>query len=83
MKVRFTERAISDLEDLPKADARRIEEAAQQVADTHPQRMAFVTELTGVPGYWRLRQGKWRAIYRFEGDELIVESVGKRADIYR
>jgi mRNA-degrading endonuclease RelE of RelBE toxin-antitoxin system len=83
MHLIYTPEATAGLLALPKADAKRIREALEQVVRSHPQRMPFVTEMVGRPGFWRLRKGNWRAIYRVDGGGLTVESVGKRGDIYR
>jgi mRNA interferase RelE/StbE len=83
MDLLYTPQATVGLLALPKADAKRIREALEQVAQSHPQRLPFVTEMVGRPGFWRLRKGNWRAIHRIDDGGLTVESVGKRGDIYR
>ena len=82
MKLLFTRRAASELMKMPKADAKRVRDALQQVADSHPQRMSFVTEMVGQPTYWRLRKGDWRAVYFIIEDEMAVVTVQKRGEVY-
>ena len=41
-----------------------------------------VKSLTGRDGY-RLRIGKWRAIYEVEGDTLTILDIGPRGQIYK
>ena len=81
--VTYTDMALRALKTVPKSDAKRIREAIRQVADSHPQRQPFVTEMVGGEGQWRLRKGDWRAIYLMKGREIIVLDVGKRGEIYR
>jgi mRNA-degrading endonuclease RelE of RelBE toxin-antitoxin system len=75
--------ALADLAAMPKADSKRVRAALQQVADDHPQRMPFVTEMVGMPTYWRLRKGGWRAIYYMTDGKMTVTTVQKRGDVYR
>ena len=83
MDVVYTVSAIKGLKAMPKADAERLRGALQQVADTHPTRQAFVTEMVGAPSYWRCRKGMWRAVYRIKGNTLEVIQIASRGDIYR
>jgi mRNA interferase RelE/StbE len=43
-----------------------------------------VKKLEGREGY-RLRVGKWRALYRIEAEQLIIEviKIGPRGDVYK
>ena len=83
MDLTYSAAAVKDLAKLPKADAERIRTALRQVAESHPQRMPFVTELVGQPGAWRLRKGDWRAIYVIDGETITVIAVTKRSEAYR
>lgn len=82
MELAFTPAALKSLKALPKADAKRLVEALQLVAEQHPERMSFVTELTGGEGLWRARKGDYRAVYRVTATAIMVEAVGNRKDIY-
>lgn len=68
---------------MPRDDAERLRAALRQVAERHTERLSFVTELVGGQGLWRLRKGDYRALYRIEGDSLIVFGIGHRGEIYR
>lgn len=83
MELIYETAALKDLKALPKVDAKRIMEALQQVADLHPQRLSFITEMQGNPGYWRARKGMWRAVYRQTDVAIEVVAVNKRGEIYR
>ena len=66
---------------MPKPDAKRLRDAIQAVADRHPERLSFTTELVG-PGFWRVRKGDWRAIYHLTAETLTVVKVGNRRNVY-
>jgi mRNA interferase RelE/StbE len=83
MNVVYLLTAITGLDRLPKADAKRIMEALEQVALSHPQRMSFVTEMLGQRGDWRLRKGNYRAVYRITEAAIIVHEIGPRKEVYR
>ncbi len=56
----------------------------QEVAAAPKERYPWAKRLTDQPGY-RVRQGDWRAIYRLDHDtdEMIVERIAKRDEVYR
>jgi mRNA interferase RelE/StbE len=82
MDLLFSPDALKQLLSIPGTDARRIRKALQQVADAHPKRMSFVTELTGEPGKWRLKKGNYRALYELTDTEVVVYRIGHRKDVY-
>ena len=41
-----------------------------------------IKSLQGRSGY-RLRIGKYRVIYRIDGDNIIIDEIGSRGDIYK
>jgi mRNA interferase RelE/StbE len=75
--------ALKQMKAMPKADAKRVGAALRQVADAHPARMSFVTEMVGQPSYWRLRKGDWRAIYYITGDQMTVVTIQIRGEVYK
>ena len=83
MDVTYELAALKGLKAMPKADAAKMIAAIRQVADHHPQRLGFVTEMREQAGYWRARKGDWRAIYRLTDTAVVVVNVDKRAEIYR
>jgi mRNA-degrading endonuclease RelE of RelBE toxin-antitoxin system len=83
MNLIYLPEALVGLRALPKADAKRIRDALEQVARSHPQRMPFVTEMVGHSGEWRLRKGDYRALYRVTEVGIVVVEIGPRQEIYR
>ena len=83
MEIVYEPAAAKGLKAMARPDADRLRASLQQVADTHPQRQSFVTEMVGLPGAWRARKGDFRAIFTIEDETLRVISVGHRKDVYR
>lgn len=65
---------------LSRPDSRRILEAIRALPT-----VGDVKRLQGRPGYWRLRVGGWRVIFRRDDQAraIIVERVATRGDIYK
>jgi mRNA-degrading endonuclease RelE of RelBE toxin-antitoxin system len=42
-----------------------------------------VTALSGEPGAYRLRQGDWRAVFRIENGDVMVDRIAHRREVYR
>ena len=82
MQLVITRAAQKQLRAIPRDDARRLVEALQSVADRHPERLGYVTEIVGRSGAWRARKGNYRAIYRVTKDTIEVLAIGNRKDIY-
>lgn len=74
---------LRQLAAMPKADRRRLLDALEAVAREPMTRFAFVTQLVGQSGVWRLRKGDWRAVFRIIQGDVIVDRVGNRRDVYR
>ncbi len=68
---------------MPKTTARRFITAFDVLASGQSMGLD-IKKLTGRDGY-RLRIGGWRALYRVEKDQLIIEvvKIGPRGDIYK
>jgi mRNA interferase RelE/StbE len=74
---------MKQLLDLPRRDAERLLDALEAIAAEPTRRLPFVTEMVGQPGVWRMRKGDWRAVFRIRGDDVVVDRVGHRRDVYR
>lgn len=83
MRLLLSREAVRGLRALPKADAAallmKLEALAADPLGAHPFAKAFGG------GGGRVRQGNWRAVYSMdhERDELTVESIGHRREVYR
>jgi mRNA interferase RelE/StbE len=83
MGVIFSPDVLPQLAAIPKRDRERLLEALEMVAAEPQRRFSFITEMAGRPGVWRLRKGDWRAVYRIQGNDVVVDRVGNRRDVYR
>ena len=83
MNLIYLPEALVGLRALPKADAKRMRDALEQVARSHPQRMPFVTEMVESSGEWRLRKGDYRTLHRVTEVGIVVVEIGPRKEIYR
>lgn len=81
MDIQYKPNARKGLRKLPPKDAEKIMDALESIARNETKSLD-VKPLTGRDGY-RLRIGKWRAIYEVEGDTLTVLDIGPRGQIYK
>ena len=76
--------AIRELDDIPaKKDRHRIVSRIRKLAtDPHPHGS---DKLAGREDAWRVRQGRYRVIYRIDEETHAIEvvKVGHRKDVYR
>lgn len=68
---------------MPKADARRLRDRLEAIAAAPATQHPNVRPLVGYPGSFRLRQGDWRAVFSIEGDDVVVDRVAHRREVYR
>jgi mRNA interferase RelE/StbE len=70
--------------DLPRISA----DQKQRIRHAIEQKLAFFPHEFGAPlrhtlkGYWKLRVGDWRIIYKIEGKILTILRIGHRREIY-
>ena len=70
--------------DLPRISA----DQKQRIRRAIEQKLAFFPHEFGAPlrhtlkGYWKLRVGDWRIIYKIEGKNLTILRIGHRREIY-
>lgn len=81
-RVNYNRQAVR--EDIPRLSAtvkKRIASAIDQKLQTRP-------ELYGHPlrgslvGYWKLRVGDYRIVYSIQGQEVFIEGIQHRSNIY-
>lgn len=86
MEPRFELRYHPDVahKDLPKISG----DQKQRIKRAIEQKLPFFPHEFGTPlrhtlkGYWKLRVGDWRVIYRIEGKTLTILRIGHRREIY-
>jgi mRNA interferase RelE/StbE len=71
--------------DLPKIDARQragIKRAIEERLTTQPELYAKPLRKT-LKGYWKLRVGDYRIVFKLSGSEILVLGIIHRKDIYQ
>ncbi len=81
VSVKWSEFALSDLENIDRIIARRIVQKVSWLQDYFEE---IVPEKLhhDLRSLFKLRVGDWRVIYALRGETLTIESVGHRKDIY-
>ena len=74
---------MKQLAGVPRADAGRLLERLQRIAAAPDERHPNVVPLSGEAGSYRLRQGSWRAVFSIEEDDVILDRVAHRREVYR
>lgn len=84
MKLIFSPGAAKALTKLPRKEGAGLLVKLQQVAADPMGQYPWAKRLTDQPGF-RVRQGDWRAVYRLdhETEEMIVDKIAKRDEVYR
>jgi mRNA interferase RelE/StbE len=75
--------ALKALKSMPKREAGqmldRLKAIAADPAGLHPS----VIAMQGEPaGRFRVRQGDWRAVFRIDGADVVVDRIGHRREVY-
>jgi len=68
---------------MPRADARRLLDRLEKIAEAPEKAHPNVVPLVGEAGVFRVRQGNWRAVFSIEEGDVIVDRVGHRREVYR
>ena len=58
-------------------------DAFQSLADTMNFRLFDIKKLTDKGPYYRLRLGRYRALFRIDKETIYVEDIGPRGEIYQ
>ncbi|HEX6442813.1 MAG TPA: type II toxin-antitoxin system RelE/ParE family toxin [Stellaceae bacterium] len=74
---------LKQLAGLPRADARRLLDRLERIADAPLERHPNVVPLSGEPGAFRVRHGNWRAVFSVEDGDVILDRVAHRREVYR
>ena len=57
----------------------RLDAIAAAPAEPHPSVVAMQGK---PPGRFRVRQGDWRAVFRIDAGDVVVDRIGHRREIY-
>ncbi|MFA7255556.1 MAG: type II toxin-antitoxin system RelE/ParE family toxin [Candidatus Omnitrophota bacterium] len=75
--------------DVPQKDLPRIASTERQrIRRAIEQKLAFFPHEFGAPlrhtlkGYWKLRVGDWRIIFKIQGRTITILRIGHRREIY-
>jgi mRNA interferase RelE/StbE len=79
MNVEFKPKAIKDLRDIPRADARRI---AERLKSFEQGLSGDVKRLTNFTPEYRLRVGSYRVLFEIEESTVVVYRVVHRQHAY-
>ena len=79
--IAYSKSALNFLKKVPTNEQRRIRDAIAKFAKQPRTRSHQVKKLKGRNGY-RLRIGKWRAIFDMDGNTMRVLEIGSRGRIY-
>ena len=81
-RIRWERRAVKELTALPRDDQRRIMEAVEGLVEEPLAGEPLAAQWKGLR---RLRVGRYRVLYGFDGQELLISvvKVGHRKDVYR
>jgi mRNA interferase RelE/StbE len=82
VSVRWERRAVRELAALPQQEQQRVFDAVGSLVDDPLAGASLSAEWKG---FRRLRVGRYRVIYAFDGVELLISvvRVGHRKDVYR
>ncbi len=82
MRIQWERRAVKELADLPWRDQRKIVEAVEGLLEDPLGGEPLAAQWKGLR---RLRVGRYRVMYGFDGNELLIAvvRVGHRKDVYR
>lgn len=83
MALLIPQRVFKQLATMPKADARKLLDRLEKIADAPEKLQPNVVPLVGEPGVFRVRQGNWRAVFSIEEGDVIVDRVAHRREVYR
>ncbi len=79
-ELRFTGRALKDIRKLPPEARREVELALDQLIDNPRSGDRLHGDWKG---YWKLRTGAYRVIYRIVDNAVEVQYVRHRREAYR
>ena len=83
MALRFSRSAIKALQAMPARERAQLMERLKAIAAESGLRHPGVTTLQGTDGGMRVRQGDWRAVFVVDAEDVVVDEIGHRREVYR
>ncbi|MDI6806960.1 MAG: type II toxin-antitoxin system RelE/ParE family toxin [Candidatus Aenigmarchaeota archaeon] len=80
-EIFFEEKSLKEFQKLPKKLKDRIIEKLKILEKGFPYTLD-IKKLRGFENHYRLRVGKFRVLFYFEGANMIVYRIGKRGKVY-
>ena len=75
--------ALKALMGMPKRERAQLKARLDAIAAAPGDQHASVTALQGEPrGRFRVCQGDYRAVFRIDGEDVIVDRIGHRREVY-
>jgi mRNA interferase RelE/StbE len=78
-RIRFAELALENLADLP---ARQCAQILKKIARLEHGLHGNIKRLQNADCAYRLRMGNYRVLFDVHGDEILIQKVGDRKDVY-
>lgn len=79
-KVGFTEKTLSDMDDIPDDDFEKIHRACKRLENNPLPDGKHIKKLKGYKDLYRLRIGDYRAVFEWKGEHVTVIRVLTRQD---
>lgn len=83
MTLLLSPSAIKALMSMPKREREQLKQRLDAIAAAPTENHPSVIAMQGKPsGRFRVRQGDWRAVFRVDGGDVVVDRIGHRREIY-
>ena len=82
-EIRWLPPVRRELKRVPARERQRIYSQVRDLA--YEPRPAGSERLSGIPGLWRIRAGRYRVVYQIQGRVavVVIVRVARRDDVYR
>jgi mRNA-degrading endonuclease RelE of RelBE toxin-antitoxin system len=83
LKPAYTRSAQKAVGAMPKGDAAQLVSRINAYAADAKTPNIDVDSVKGRPGVYRIRWGRWRALFRVENGEMRIYQIEHRREVYR
>lgn len=81
MQVLLRPKAVKYFSRLSAVDKGRFRIALHDLSKEPPE--GDIEPMVGQPGYYRLRLGKYRALFRYEDNTIFITNIDPRGQVYK